>query len=33
MIISNQELAIHLGSLRNLTSYTSGRYNLRVSLS
>lgn len=33
MIISNQELAVHLGCLRNLTSYTSGRYALRVSLS
>lgn len=32
MIVSNQEIALHLATLRNLTSYNSGRYALRLSL-
>lgn len=32
MIISNQEIAIHLHKIRNLTSMNSGRYILRISL-
>lgn len=32
MIISNQEVAVHLKIIRNLTAYTSGRFALRISL-
>ena len=32
MIISNQEVAVHLKLIRNLSHYTSGRYQLRISL-
>ena len=32
MIISNQEIAIHLHRLRNLSYLTSGKYQLRLSL-
>lgn len=32
MIISNQEVAVHLKLVRNLSSYTSGRFALRLSL-
>jgi hypothetical protein len=31
MIIANQEIAVHLKTIRNLTGYTSGRYALRIS--
>lgn len=32
MIVANQEIAIHLKMVRNLTGYTSGRFSLRLSL-
>jgi hypothetical protein len=31
MIIANQEIAVHLKTIRNLTGYTSGRYAVRIS--
>jgi hypothetical protein len=32
MIIANQEIAVHLKTVRNLTGYNSGRFALRISL-
>lgn len=32
MIIANQELAVHLKLIRNLTGMTSGRFYLRIAL-
>jgi hypothetical protein len=32
MIISNQEVAVHIKNIRNLSAYTSGRYSLRISV-
>lgn len=32
MIISNQEIAIHLHRVRNLTVYTSGKFLLRMAI-
>ena len=32
MIISNQEVAVHIKNIRNLSPYTSGRYALRISV-
>jgi hypothetical protein len=32
MIISNQEIAVHLATLRNLTLINTGRYCLRIGL-
>ena len=32
MIVANQEIAIHLKMVRNLTGYTSGRFSFRLSL-
>jgi len=32
MIISNQEIAIHLHRVKNLTVYTSGKFLLRMSI-
>jgi hypothetical protein len=32
MIIANQEIAVHLKTIRNLTGYTSGRYAVRIYL-
>lgn len=31
MIIANQEIAVHIKTIRNLTGYTSGRFALRIS--
>ena len=30
MIIANQEIAVHIKTVRNLTGYTSGRFALRI---
>lgn len=32
MIIVNQEIAVHLKCIRNLTGYTSGRFAIRISV-
>ena len=32
MIIVHQEIAIYLKTIRNLTSYTSGKFALRISI-
>ncbi len=32
MIISNQEVAVHIKYIRNLSAYTSGRFALRISV-
>lgn len=32
MIIANQEIAVHLKLIRNLTGITSGRFSFRISL-
>jgi len=32
MIISNHEIAIHINIIRNLTNYTFGRFELRISV-
>jgi len=33
MIISHQEIAIHLKNIRNLSGYTNGKFNCRISIS
>lgn len=32
MIISNQEVAVHIKNIRNLSAYTSARFALRISV-